>query len=131
MQGTTFGDAVSQCPTVFTVTGNSLTNLLLGDNVLAVEVHNYASNSPDIVFGTSLFVTPAASPRPPKLTVTLQPGNQAQIRWAGGQGLVLQSTRSLSGSPLAWSDVAGSAPSVSPVLVPLDSGAHYFRLRSP
>jgi hypothetical protein len=39
----------------------ALTNLIAGDNLLAVEVHQSASNSTDVVFGLNLFLFPTPS----------------------------------------------------------------------
>ena len=39
---------------VFSLSGSGLTNLAVGDNVLAVEVHQNSSSSSDIVFGCAL-----------------------------------------------------------------------------
>ena len=39
----------------------ALTNLISGDNLLAVEVHQSASNSTDVVFGLNLFLFPTPS----------------------------------------------------------------------
>src|SRR5262249_52367968 len=50
-------DGNATCPYVFTVAGDLITNLVSGDNVLAVEVHNYRSISPDVTFGAGLFYT--------------------------------------------------------------------------
>ena len=49
------GDA--SCAYVFTLSGDLITNLVAGDNVLAVEMHNYSAGSPDITFGSALFYT--------------------------------------------------------------------------
>ena len=49
------GDAT--CPDSFTISGDLTTNLFVGDNVLAAEVHNYSLGSPDITFGTALLFT--------------------------------------------------------------------------
>ncbi len=46
------GDATSF--DVFTVSGDTLTNLLSGDNVLAVEVHQSSAGSSDVAFGSAL-----------------------------------------------------------------------------
>ena len=54
------GDAT--CPYVFSITGDLITNLVPGDNVLAVEVHNYRAGSPDVTFGSALLYT---IPTPP------------------------------------------------------------------
>jgi len=45
------GDAT--CPYVFTIAGDLITNLVSGDNVLAVEAHNYKTNSSDVTFGSA------------------------------------------------------------------------------
>lgn len=52
--GTCRGDAEPTCPTIFSLRGDGLTNLVRGDNLLAVEVHNFSVGSPDAVFGTAL-----------------------------------------------------------------------------
>ena len=49
------GDAT--CLDEFSVSGDLTTNLLAGDNVLAVEVHNFNSGSRDITFGSALVET--------------------------------------------------------------------------
>ncbi len=54
------GDATSS--DTFVLSGAALSNLLTGDNVLAVEVHQNATNSDDIVFGTAVTVTFTNSP---------------------------------------------------------------------
>lgn len=45
----------------FTVLEKRATNLVVGDNVLAVEVHQQALNSSDVVFGAAVFVEPATA----------------------------------------------------------------------
>src|SRR6266852_4574374 len=65
------GDAT--CPDVFTISGDLITNLVTGDNVLAAEVHQVSTTSSDIVFGSALFSTSpsstTASNSPPTLSV--------------------------------------------------------------
>src|SRR5206468_12421921 len=65
--------------------GNQITNLHNGDNVLAVEVHNFAAHSPDITFGQALFssVPPPPPPVLPFLTnLVVNPGETtALITW--------------------------------------------------
>src|SRR6185436_8154115 len=39
------GDAASTCPDVFVISGNLLTNLVQGENVLGVEVHNTSAGA--------------------------------------------------------------------------------------
>jgi hypothetical protein len=62
------GDAVYEGP--FTV---CVSNLLSGDNVLAVEVHQSGPNSADLVFGMELF---SMSPMPGECFFVRQPTNQ-------------------------------------------------------
>lgn len=61
------------------VFGISATNASLGDNVLAVEVHQSAANSSDIVFGTSLSIGAPSIARGPYL----QSGSSTStvVRW--------------------------------------------------
>jgi hypothetical protein len=74
------GDAT--CPYVFSVGSD---NLRSGDNVVAVEVHNFSATSHDVVFGQALlYIAPIPPPpTPPFLTnVVVIPGeNSATITW--------------------------------------------------
>jgi len=116
------GDAT--CPDIFTISGELLTNLLRGDNVLAVEVHQYIPCSFDIAFGSALsYAHPS-----PLLTITLSGGN-AIISWTGG-GFTLQQS---SVPAKSWTDVPGPAGPIttSPYLVtPLPRAARFYRLRN-
>jgi glucose/arabinose dehydrogenase len=59
---------------VFKLSGPVLeTNLVNGDNVLAVEVHQTASTSSDIVFGTSVSATVVDTNPPPTLRMPAEP----------------------------------------------------------
>ena len=78
-------------------------SLVQGENVLAVEVHNYNRNSPDIVFGTALNYNRTA-PAMPQLYI-LCSGNEATLYW-NGSGFTLQKTSGFSSSQ-AWTDVPG------------------------
>jgi hypothetical protein len=92
------GDAI--CPDVFTISGNLLTNLVQGDNVLAAEAHNYPPGM-DLVFGSALFQS-----RPevvvPHLHLWVEDG-QATLFW-NGEGFTLQQCADLA-APDPWSDV--------------------------
>lgn len=74
----TVGDATSF--DIFSISGNLLTNLVNGNNVLAVEVHQVNATSTDIVFGSALLAST-------NITVTrgpyLQNGSHTNmtIRW--------------------------------------------------
>ena len=117
------GDAT--CPDIFRISGALLTNLLSGDNVLAVEVHQYIPCSFDITFGSALsYAHPGAGPL---LTITLSGGN-AIISWTGG-GFTLQQSSVPAGS---WADVDGPGPvTFSPYLAtPSLEAARFYRLRN-
>ena len=77
------GDAI--CPYVLTATGDLTTNLVVGTNLLAVEVHNYRANSPDVTFGASFSYSlpPPPPPAPPFVTniLVLPDEASATITW--------------------------------------------------
>ena len=115
------GDAT--CPDVFTISGNLLSNLTQGNNVLAVEVHNYgATSATDLVFGSALTAISAAQVLP-ELNVWTE-GDMATLFW-NGEGFTLQRSTDL-GSPGDWSDLAGATQ--SPVTV-TNSASTFYRLR--
>jgi hypothetical protein len=117
------GDAAMQCPDIFTTSGNLLTNLVQGDNVIAVEVHNQGSGF-DIVFGSALFQnSPAVIP--PQLNVLSEAGTTT-LFW-NGQGFTLQECSDLTPPP-NWSDVAGPV-SQSPYTA-TNSSTVFYRLRN-
>jgi hypothetical protein len=113
------GDAT--CPQVFEVSGELTANLRAGDNVLAVEVHNYNPRSPDITFGTALFFTEPL-PTSPELAIGFSQGTIV-LSWSRG-GFVLQQAN----SPLGpWSNVAGPVVS-SPYASTPSGAARFYRL---
>jgi hypothetical protein len=81
-------------------------NLVSGDNVLAVELHQQALDSSDLTFAAQVSVY-SATPAPPsaRLTITRGAGNQINISWTGSG--VLQESSNLSTHPNGWSNVAG------------------------
>jgi hypothetical protein len=118
-----YGDAATVCPDVFTVSGDVLTNLVSGDNVLAVEVHNYSASSSDIVFGSALIQqTPVLVP--PLLNLWVE-DNMATFFW-NGEGFTLQHASALGGLD-GWSDVPG--PITQSPLVVTNPAAGFYRLR--
>jgi hypothetical protein len=113
------GDAT--CLDSFTIPMGSLTNLAVGENVLAVEVHNYNLQSPDITFGLSLDrIEPIV--RTARIDVSYS-GNTITLSW-DVSGFVLQSADSLEGS---WSDVEGTV--TSPFTAQPSESNRYYRLR--
>ncbi len=114
------GDAATQCPDVFVVSGNVLTNLVQGDNVIAVEVHNLATGA-DLVFGSALVqVNPA--PVVPLLHL-LRESHLSTLYW-NVDGFVLQQSTDLTN----WVDLPGLAGQ-SPVTL-TNSGSAFYRLRN-
>jgi hypothetical protein len=114
-----YGDAV--CPDSWPVSADLTTNFLVGDNVFAVEVHNYSVQSPDITFGASLAYTSPYS-APPQLAIQ-QSNTTLTVSWSRG-GFTLQRASSPAGP---WLDVPG--PIVSSPFTTTNSGAaQYFRL---
>jgi hypothetical protein len=111
------------CPGEFSVFGSLLaTNLIAGDNVLAVEVHNYSAGSPDITFGLSATYTQPYV-LSPGLNLTHSNG-VVTLSWNRG-GFRLQQSDSPVGP---WTDVPG--PSfVSPFTTNPASGTAFFRLK--
>lgn len=114
-----YGDAV--CPDYWSVSGNLITNLLLGDNVLAVEAHNYSAQSPDITFGLALaFSVP--HPSNPQLNVMVTNG-VLNVSWNRG-GFTLQQADSPTGP---WSAVPGPVVS-SPFTTSFAGANRFYRL---
>jgi hypothetical protein len=113
------GDAT--CPDPFTLSGGAVTNLVAGDNVMAVEVHNYNALSPDITFGTSLVSTvPLASP--PQLGI-LASDQSITLNWSRG-GFILQQAGTPAGP---WTNVSGPVVSSPFVWTNFESN-EFFRL---
>jgi hypothetical protein len=113
------GDA--SCPDSFVVSGDLMTNLVSGDNVLAAEVHNYSAGSPDITFGVSLaYALPYESPPP----LTIQASNSLMtLSWSRG-GFTLQQASSAGGP---WANVPG--PIITSPFTTTNTGTcQYFRL---
>jgi len=119
------GDAT--CPDVFSLTGNQLTNVISGDNVLAAEVHQYVTGASDIVFGSALtYVRPTTFT--PTLHIMLSGSgatNTAKISW-DGTGFTLQQA---SVPAAAWVDVPGPVTN-SPYATPISALARFYRLRN-
>lgn len=112
----------ASCPVDFVVPAPVLTNLVRGDNLLAVEVHNYNAASPDITFAMSLAIT-----RPHDLgpELSIVSSNRTPIlSWTRG-GFTLQQASNPAGP---WTDVPGPVVS-SPFKPSVNSSPCYFRLK--
>lgn len=115
------GDAT--CPDDFSLSGPLITtNLVTGDNVLAVEVHNYNARSPDITFGLSVCCTTPYILNP---RLDMACSNQLVIlSWDRG-GFTLQQAGSPAG---VWTNAPGPVVS-SPYTTTNSSAALFFRLQ--
>lgn len=115
------GDA--DCLNTFSVSGPVITtNLLSGDNVLAVEVHNYSAGSPDITFGVKATLTLPYTLRP---VISVTKSNSAvRLKWDQG-GYTLQQANAPTGT---WADVSGPVVS-SPFVTNNSTGNRFFRLK--
>ena len=116
------GDAT--CAVVFTLAGHLLASLMAGDNLLAVEVHNYSANSPDISFGSALTATNPGI-MTPELKF-LREGESVVLYWIG-DAFRLQRADQLGSKPEDWADLPDPA-GVSTYFI--DAGAPgFYRLR--
>jgi len=111
------------------VTNVSVTNLLAGDNVLAVEVHQFetAGSALDVVFGTTVdFDAPLTSPLPPKLAISKDDlGNQI-LSWsnAGDLNWGLEFTTEILNTNTLWTPLTNISPYTNS-----SGGSRIFRLR--
>jgi len=103
--------------------------LVVGDNVLAAEVHQSGGSSSDMVFGAEVTGTffpgggTVVIPPGQQATVTItQKGAGVEISWSAPG--TLESTDKLG---TAWTTVAGA--SASPFAVTSPSGTKFYRLR--
>jgi len=111
------------CPDDWAISGSTVaTNLMVGDNVLAVEVHNNNARSHDITFGLSLTATVPYAFSP---TLNLASTNNAlALIWNRG-GFNLQQANAPTGT---WANVSGVAFS-SPYVTTNAGTNRFFRLR--
>ncbi|MBN9693584.1 MAG: phosphodiester glycosidase family protein [Verrucomicrobia bacterium] len=115
------GDAV--CRDEFVIT-NLGTHLVPGDNVLAVEVHNYNVRSADMTFGVDVWE--ARSVSIPALLAISDSTGATTLTWTRG-GFVLQWAESAQGP---WVDVPGPVLLSPHVVNSVEGGARqFYRLR--
>ncbi len=114
-------NGAATCPDPFTLSGDSTTNLVIGDNVLAVEVHLDNALAQSITFGSSL-VSTLPQGNPPQLGI-LASNQSGTINWSRG-GYVLQEAGALNGP---WTNVPGPVVS-SPFLWTNSGSTEFFRL---
>lgn len=118
------GDAT--CTDVFTIRGDLVGNLQNGENVLAVEVHNYNARSADITFGLALTADVPLAVESPTLTLRSSPPGSLTLQWSG-TGFSLQEAEAITGP---WRDTIGPVTS-SPFTTSASGESRYYRLRRP
>lgn len=118
-------DATFEAPDLFQVGGDAMTNLVVGDNVLAAEVHQHDGISSDIVFGAAVSLVRAAAGET-RLRISRTNGFPC-ISW-DGESLILQQASFLTGSNV-WSDVPGPVRS-SPYCITNPVSTTFYRLRN-
>ena len=120
-----FGDAIASVPDVFQISGAMMTNLVLGENVLAAEVHQYNTGSSDIVFGSAVSLAREWGAET-ELRIAVTNG-AVRISWPGS-GVTLQEAHALD-SPDAWHDVPGPVMA-GPFWVTNSPVTKFYRLRN-
>jgi exopolysaccharide biosynthesis protein len=111
------GDA--DCLEVYTIPASAVTNLVVGRNVLAAEVHNYNARSPDITFGVGLSVIEPI-PREITLEVTRVDG-KVSVHWENG---ILQTAPTVEGP---WDEVGGTTS--NPLMIEPTGTNQFYRVR--
>ena len=114
----TEGDANFEGP-VYTC----VSNLMAGDNVLAVEVHQVNLTSSDITFGSEVSVLQNTAPS--SLTIS-QSGGMVTLMWSGPAGSMLEAASAVTGP---WSS-SGVNQSQNQTFAPAGN-MRFFRVREP
>lgn len=115
------GDATYEGPFLL-----PLAPLTVGDNLLAVEVHQVNGTSSDATMSVGLDVLVTSfGASGPRLTVGFDTASgKVVVTWPSG---TLQETSSLEGAGTVWTDVAGSP--TSPYMVTPAGSAKFYRVR--
>lgn len=117
-------EATEDVPDIFRLSGEALTNLVSGDNVFAVEVHQVNAGSSDVVFGSTVSLVRALAS---ETTLRISQSNGVIcVSWPG-TGLTLQQTNVVSAGP--WPDVPGPV-TASPYCLTNPGSTTFFRLRN-
>jgi hypothetical protein len=101
-----------------------MTNLVVGDNVLAAELHQFNPSGNDVVFGSALALVRALVTEVP-LRIS-RSNSVVCVSW-DGFGFTLQRANALTGTNV-WSDVSGPITS-SPYCTTNPATTTFFRLR--
>lgn len=108
------GDA--NCPDFYTTSGNLITNLVMGTNVLAVEVHQSSNGNIDMAFGSALFAN-FTTYLLPTLNVA-RAGNVTTLSWNSPGYVLQQSSQISSPKTLGPTSPARSTPARSALPTP-------------
>jgi hypothetical protein len=114
-------EGYATCPDLFTISGDLTTNLVAGDNVLAVEVHLDDPQAQSITFGSAL-VSSVPISFPPQLGI-LSSNQSIALNWTRG-GFILQQANTVNGP---WTNAPGPVVS-SPFLMTNLESNEFFRL---
>ncbi len=117
-------EATADVPEVLRLSGDAMTNVVTGDNVLAAEVHQFNPHGDDVVFGSTLSLVRALVTEVP---VRISHSNSIICVSWDGLGLTLQHANTLTGTDV-WSDVPGPISS-SPYCMTNPATTTFFRLR--
>jgi hypothetical protein len=96
----------------------SPTNLVVGDNVFAVEVHQNAGSSSDVVFGAELIAVLLA---PPNFTSVRLDGGGLSLEWSG--------TGTLQQAGVVTGPYTNAPSQTNPQTIPATGPAMFYRLK--
>jgi hypothetical protein len=103
------------------------TNLVDGENVVAVEVHQANLASSDMYFAAELIATANGQPRPPRLSVEYA-GGTVTVSWSGDDFVLMENDDPT--NPAGWHDVMDPGPiTASPYTRPLPAANRFYALR--
>jgi hypothetical protein len=117
-------DATFEAPDIFRIGGDLMTNLVAGENVLSVEVHQFGDASTDIVFGSEVSLVRALASET-RLRIA-RTDDAVCLSWDGAF-LTLQ--QAAPENPGAWTDVVGTVRS-RPYCITNPAGSVFYRLRN-
>jgi len=133
---TTFGFSAQTTIDTATLQGPfdaQVTNMVVGTNMLAVDVHQAGSGSSDVTFGAmltlnlpSVVLKPGGETSVPPLFITRLDGNQVKLWWTNDGPFTLQSAISLVPGDDSWSPVPNQS---NPCLLPTTNADQFYRLR--
>ena len=94
----------------------TFTNLVAGDNVIAVEVHQNGTASSDITFGANFDISvPSAAPVPmPPVQIAKTNGTNVVVSWLGTPFPIILEHKTLLSPVTPWSPVTNRAPLTLP-----------------